>query len=133
RSAFRMEMTFKGVTGVSFKPTDYEEAGMTGWWYPQPLRDAFLNHGKDDFSGWALTPFPQDPHFARLSFLAISQPPSIKVSFSSGRASRQVKTLETHSSVDISFLGIPIVSSEQHYKSTKITENENGQGFSISF
>ncbi|MFJ9848736.1 hypothetical protein [Streptomyces sp. NPDC101150] len=133
RSTFQMEMTFKGITGVSFRPADYQEDTLSGWWYPQPLRDAFAHQGKDDFSGWALTPFPPDTHFAHLSFLAISQPPTIKVTFSSGRASRQAQTLESHSGVDISFLGIPIVASEQHYKSSKITENESGQGFSISF
>ncbi|MFG2139171.1 hypothetical protein [Streptomyces sp. NPDC048650] len=133
RSAFELEMTFKGVTGVSFRPTDYQEDSLSGWWYPQPLREAFANREKDDFSGWALTPFPEDTGFARFAFLAISQPPTIKVTFSAGEASAQARTLETHSSVDVSFLGIPIASSEQHYKSTKIEQNESGQGYSITF
>ncbi|TQK42490.1 hypothetical protein FBY35_3903 [Streptomyces sp. SLBN-118] len=131
-SRFEVSMTFKGVTGVSVKPTSFYQDTQSGWWNPQPLREAFANHGKD-VSGWQFQPYPTDESFSMMSYLAISRPPDVTVNFSSGKASSHARSLQAEGKLAISFLGVQLLSGTQHYKSAEMSETSGSEGYSITF
>jgi hypothetical protein len=135
-----VNMSFPGVTHISFGPAAFDMSPPRNWLWMTPIRDAIKNKDKDksSFSGYKFSVFPdvdfgKNGPFAYLMGAAISRYPTVEITVKSSSYERIQKTFEQSASVGISFLGIPLGlgGSESSY-SNKITTNASDSSVTIT-
>jgi hypothetical protein len=131
-------LTYTGVTLVDASPSLYQEDTKTGWFDPEPLREAVANH-QQEVSGFQLTPWPTTYNFAAggnfgyLSALIISAYPTVTISYANGSSSDYESKVTQSASVGVSLFGIRLGGVEQSFSQGKIKQHAQGAGFDITF
>ncbi|MFG3229273.1 hypothetical protein ACGF07_31430 [Kitasatospora sp. NPDC048194] len=129
-SSCEMAVEYSGFTTVTFSPSDFVSG--RGWFTTAEIKDA-VNYGDNDsVSGWVLKPYPRDGGITYPSYLAISQFPTIRVTYTSGSLSTKVQKWQTGTKVEVRLLGIPLAETSHDYQVTKIESHGENQGFTLT-
>ncbi|WP_026732680.1 hypothetical protein [Fischerella sp. PCC 9605] len=133
-----VELTFTGVNLVTMSPIAYEIDTNSGWYDPQPIRDAVANGNKDvtgyKFSVQPSFDFSQGGNFGLLNALAIANYPTVKITYTAGNFSDFQESFQQESHWDIRLFGLFKIGSfsESLYQSSRVTKGESGS-FSVTF
>jgi len=139
-STDKIEITldFTGLCDIRISPSPFQQDTQQGWWDPEPIQNALHNRKPDgsgykDVSGYILEPFSEDIKvFGVLERLVVANFPTIKISYSAGKASELAQSLTERSELTASVFGIPLFSAEQEYSEAKIEKHSSGEGFTVS-
>jgi len=135
--ALDVTLTYTGVNLVNFGPVLYQVDSKTGWFDPQPLREAVADHQKD-VSGFQLSPWPstydfgQGGNFGYLNALIISAYPTVKISYANGSSSDYESMIKENASVGVSLFGIRLGGVQQSFSQGKVEQHGKGEGFDVT-
>lgn len=136
-SSVTVNMTFTGVTVVSYAPNAFNESTQQNWFIVQPILDAIKNNG-NDVSGYHFSPNPGTEFgptgsFGILQGLAISNYPSVEIVITSDNFQSIQTTFQQQVSTSLSFLGIPLASASESTYSNSASSNESNSTVTITF
>lgn len=117
-----VDMTFTGLTLVTFGPHGFDMATETGWYWMDPIRDAIANGSKDvsgfKFSSAPQIDFTQAGPFGYVCGLAICNHPSIVITTKTANYSQIQTELGQSAQAGVSFLGISLGGSQSSYSNS---------------
>lgn len=139
-----IEISYPGITAVTGKPMPAQRTGSSaeGWMDQTALTQANKNGVTlpPKESGYVFSPalpsgtsLSKNGNFGYMNTVAISDQPTIKITYASGESSVYESIFQEQTSWSVSFLGIfTIAKGSQSYYNAKVEESSSGSGFSIT-
>jgi hypothetical protein len=128
--------SFPNPTLVAVDPAAFDQASSDGWYDPDPISQAAANTGKD-VSGFQFATPPAfkleaGGNFGRFLALAVSQQPTITITYSKGDYSVFQQSFEENSSWTLSLLGLPLATVDQGVYEASSSENQEDGSFAVT-
>jgi hypothetical protein len=132
-----VQLTFPNPTLVNVSPQPWDASSGLGWYSAGLIQQAAGNTGGT--TGYAFRGAPPalnlavGGNFGRFAGLAVSQMPTIVITYETGNHSEFEQSFQEQSSWSLSFLGIPLGHASQSvYQAQSKKINESG-GFALTF
>lgn len=127
---------FGNPTLVHVTPEAYDQANGVGWYLAGLVSQAVANTGNAAVTGYQFASkpaydFAAGGDFGRSLSLAVSQYPTITVTYAHGDYHTFKQSFQEHSSWEVSFLGIPLAEMSQSFYEATSTKNSKQGGFSL--
>jgi hypothetical protein len=142
-----VQLTYPNPTLVAILPQLWQQSAASGWYLAGMIQQAATNPN---------TGTPQNPVFAntgyafpngapngfnlgvggnfgRLAGLAVSQMPTVVITYATGDYSEFNESFDENTSWSLSFLGIPLGGANQSVYQAKAHQNTVGGGFTLTF
>jgi hypothetical protein len=130
-----INMTFNCVTAITPKPTPYNASTGTGWWNPEPIKNAANpKSGKSGYQFNADQPydFGTNGTFGFISRILISQPPVLKLTYKASNYAAYANILAQNLLGGVSSLRIPLADGSESGFSCQISYDANSQAVTVT-
>lgn len=142
-SSVDIELTYTGVGIAHFKPEEFSQSTLKGWYAQKVIAEAYANRnitGSDRpaQSGFVLSGLSPSYVFGAkgntgyIDAMVFSNPPSVKMTYQTGNYSTFQSHFKQESSWGIGLFGIKLFGGSQTYEKAVVKQESTTGGFSIS-
>lgn len=134
-------INFPGWTMVPSAPMPFQQANQTGWYYSEPIAEAYNNFvkGATNVTGFKFSSAPpfnlgQGGNFGQLRATLICNYPTITVNYSQGNCSLFQQSFSQAASCDVYLFGLfKIGSVSQSLYTSQVTQGSSQSAFQVTF